>query len=195
MPRGIAKDHDAKRAALRKGAARYFARHGYDRASMTGAARECGVSKALIYHYYDSKEALLHDILNTHLSDLVNVVRETRPEGLNSLIHAILDTYADADAEHKLQLDALQTLPADLRTPLIELQKDLVSAMSDTLAKGSHDLSPDQLRALTMSIFGILNWFFMWHRPNKGLDRDAYADLVASFVSAGLETTDFKALQ
>ncbi len=61
---GMARDHDEKRAALRKGAADYFAAHGYDRASMTGAAKHCGVSKALIYHYYASKEALLFDILD-----------------------------------------------------------------------------------------------------------------------------------
>lgn len=193
MPRGIAKDHDAKRTALRKGAARYFARHGYDRASMTGTARECGVSKALIYHYYDSKEALLHDILNAHLSDLVGVATQTSTQGLNSLIHAILDTYADADAEHKLQLDALHTLPAPLRQPLIDLQKDLIGTMSDVLTQHRPDLTADQLRALTMSIFGILNWFFMWHRPGKGLDREAYADLIASFVAAGLKSTDLAA--
>ena len=55
MARGLARDHDEKRAALRKGAAAYFAAHGFDRASMTGAAKSCGVSKALIYHYWSSK--------------------------------------------------------------------------------------------------------------------------------------------
>ena len=114
MPRGIAKDHDEKRAALRKGAAAYFAAHGYDRASMTGAARGCGVSKALIYHYYASKEALLFDILDTHLSDLVAVVEDASDEGLPGLIRAILAAYEDADAEHKLQLDALSVLPPDM---------------------------------------------------------------------------------
>ena len=44
MPRGLAHDHEAKRAALRKGAAAYFAEHGYDRASMAGAAAACGVA-------------------------------------------------------------------------------------------------------------------------------------------------------
>ena len=75
MPRGVARDHDEKRAGLRAGAATYFARHGFDRASMSGAARECGVSKALIYHYYDSKEALLYDILGD--TDIGRALRRT----------------------------------------------------------------------------------------------------------------------
>ena len=47
-------------------------------------------------------------------------------------------------------------------------------------------LDADRLRALTMSVYGILNWFYMWHRPGKGLSRAAYADLAADFVLGGL---------
>ena len=186
MPRGVARDHDEKRAALRKGAARHFARQGYDRASMTGAARECGVSKALIYHYYDRKEALLFDILESHLTALVEVVEEAKDDGLPGLIRAILMAYADADAEHKLQIDALETLPPEMQSPLIALQRRLVVIFSDAIRAERPDLHADRLRALTMSVFGILNWFYMWHRPDKGLTREDYAELVAKFVDAGL---------
>ncbi len=186
MARGLARDHDEKRAALRKGAATYFARHGYDRASMTGAARECGVSKALLYHYYASKEALLFDILFTHLSDLVDVVDHARTEGIGALIRAILLAYEDADAEHKLQLDALATLPLEMRQPLLDLQRQLVTMMSDVVRTERPGLPADRLRAATMSVFGILNWFYMWHRPNKGLSRENYAKLAADFVRGGL---------
>jgi len=186
MPRGIARDHDAKRAALRKGAAAYFAQHGYDRASMTGAARQCGVSKALLYHYYDSKEALLFDILDTHLSELVTVVEEARYQGVPGLIGAILAIYEDADAEHKLQLDALSTLPDTLRDPLIAAQRRLVHALSAAIARERPDLTEDRLRAVTMSVFGILNWVYMWHRPDKGLSRADYASLAADFVRGGI---------
>lgn len=186
MPRGIARDHDEKRRALRKGAARYFARHGYDRASMTGAACECGVSKALIYHYYSGKEALLFDILQSHLSDLADVVERARGDGVSGLVRAILMAYADADAEHKLQLDALATLPDYMQAPLIALQRRLVAAMSGAIADEQPDLIGDRLRAATMSVFGILNWFYMWHRPGKGLSRAEYADFAADFVQGGL---------
>lgn len=186
MPRGIARDHDEKRAALRHGAARYFARHGYDRASMTGAARECGVSKALIYHYYDSKEALLFDILQTHLAALAEAAEAAQGTGLSGLIHAILAAYADADSEHKLQLDALATLPPEMQKPLIDLQRRLVTLMAQALTTENPALSGDRLRAVTMSVFGILNWFYMWNRPGKGLSRRQYADLATDFVRGGL---------
>lgn len=186
MPRGNAKDHDDKRITLRKGAAIYFARHGYDRASMTGAAQHCGVSKALIYHYYDSKEALLYDILETHLSYLLDAVEQNRPAALPDLIQAILSAYENADAEHKLQLDALATLPPELQEPLVDLQRRLVSIVSDAVANLRPDLTGDHLRSVTMSVFGILNWFYMWHRPGKGLSRAEYGKLAAEFVNGGV---------
>ncbi|GKY89087.1 TetR/AcrR family transcriptional regulator [Sinisalibacter aestuarii] len=188
MPRGIARDHDQKREAIRKGAAEYFARHGFDRASMTGAAKHCGVSKALIYHYYSAKEALLYDILDWHLTDLVETAREVSPEGgLGALICAILEAYEDADAEHKLQIDALSVLPDAQQAPLIALQRELVEMMSAALLHEAPALDgTDKLRPVTMSVFGILNWFYMWHRPGKGMDRKAYARLATDMVLNGI---------
>jgi AcrR family transcriptional regulator len=189
MPRGIARDHDQKREAIRRGAAKYFAAHGFDRASMTGAAKQCGVSKALIYHYYDSKEALLFDILDTHLTELVETARDVdEARGLGGLIHALLEAYEDSDAEHKLQLDALGVLPAELQAPLIALQRELVAIMSTALTREAPALAGGgKLSPVTMSVFGILNWFYMWHRPGKGLSRAQYAELATGLVLNGVK--------
>ncbi len=187
MARGVARDHDEKRLALRKGAAAYFARNGFDRASMTGAAKECGVSKALLYHYYDSKEALLYDILDGHLSDLLSTVEEAAPKGLSALIAAILAAYEDADAEHKLQLEALRSaLPPEMQAPLIAIQRRLVALMAEALQAERPDLTDRRLHAATMTVFGILNWFYMWHRPGRDLGRSEYAALATDFVKGGL---------
>lgn len=192
MPRGLAKDHDMKRAALRKSAARFFASHGFDRASMAGLAREAGVSKALLYHYWPSKEALLHDILDTHLGHLVEVVQVAIDEGgarpLDALVPAILAAYEDADAEHKLQLESLSLLPPELQAPLLAHQRALIRLMGDALRRECPAAceAPDRLRALTMTVWGILNWVYMWHRPGKGLSREAYGELAVRFVRGGL---------
>lgn len=186
MPRGVARDHAEKRAAIRKGAAAYFARHGFDRASMAGAARACGVSKALIYHYWPGKEDLLFDILEAHLSSLVAIVDSKRDADLRTLIGAILSAYRDADAEHKLQIDALAALPPERRAPLVDLQRRLVAALSAALA-AEGDVPSDRLRPLTMAVFGMLNWFFVWHRPGKGISREDYGDLVTNLVLKGIK--------
>ena len=55
MARARAADYDGKRKAILHRSAGLFAKHGYDRASMANIAQACGASKALLYHYYDSK--------------------------------------------------------------------------------------------------------------------------------------------
>jgi hypothetical protein len=73
-----------------------------------------------------------------------------------------------------------------MKAPLMEAQRRLVQAMSAAVAEEAPHLPADRLRAVTMSIFGILNWVYMWHRPGKGLSRAAYAELASDFVMAGL---------
>ncbi len=168
---------------------------------MAGLARACGVSKSLIYHYYPSKEALLYDILFTHLSALKEAVESVEsgidPEAdLKLIVHVILDAYRHADAEHKLQLDALGTLPDEERQALEALQRDLVALVSEALARTAEELfsaRPEALRPAAMSLFGMLNWVYMWHRPTGGISRDGYADMAADLMIGGMERLARKA--
>jgi len=195
MARTIAKDHEAKREAILHTAATFFAEHGFDRASMGRLAEACGVSKALIYHYYPSKDALLFDILDTHLTALVEVVEAAASEPgtpqsrLRALIKAILVAYRDSDAEHKVQLEALSSLPEDNQRHLRALQRRLVTHMSEAVRAIEPErfaARPDLVGPVTMSVFGMLNWFYLWHKPGGPIDRDAYADIVADLVIGGL---------
>jgi len=194
MARTIAKDYAEKRLAILATAARFFAENGFDRSSMNQLAQACGVSKALIYHYYNSKDALLFDIVHTHLSDLLAVVeavdRSAPPEVvLRNLCQAILQAYRDADAQHQVQAVAMKTLPADQRALLADLQKQMITIVSDVIRRQTpelYDRDPDKLTPVTMSLFGMLNWFYMWHRPGKGISRDDYARLAADLALAGV---------
>jgi len=46
-----------------------FAEKGYSNTSMADIAEACEVQKATLYHYFDSKEALLFGILDCHVED------------------------------------------------------------------------------------------------------------------------------
>jgi len=64
MARTRAQDYDAKRLVILHKSAELFAQYGYSGTSITMIADACGVSKALLYHYYPDKEAVLFDILS-----------------------------------------------------------------------------------------------------------------------------------
>ncbi|WP_048648076.1 TetR/AcrR family transcriptional regulator [Nitratireductor soli] len=195
MARTRAKDYDDKRDAILHGAASIFARDGYDRASMAQLAGEMSVSKALLYHYYASKEALLYDIIASHLQELVEVVEDAdRPDAapqirLEGLVTALLEAYRDADNEHRVQLSGLRLLPEAQQEELKALERRLVALFAEAVRQvnpEAFDTKP-LLKPVTMSLFGMLNWFYMWFREDRGITRADYARLATSLLVSGVK--------
>ena len=80
MARPKAASFDLQRGAIRDAAARLFAEKGYASASIAEIAAACGVSKALLYHYYRDKEDLLFDIALSYVERLRDLVRDVQHE-------------------------------------------------------------------------------------------------------------------
>jgi AcrR family transcriptional regulator len=84
---------DERRRRLLELGAELFARHSYDELSMAGIARQAGISKALLYHYFPSKR----DYFAATLQEAaVEVARRTEPDpGLPPLeaLAASLDAF------------------------------------------------------------------------------------------------------
>lgn len=193
MARPRAADHFEKRNAILAQAAELFARHGYDRASLAMIAQACGVSKALVYHYWQDKEELLFDVLAQHLQQLVEIARaaadpERPPQArLESLAFALLDAYRDADAVHRVQIACLPLLSAPRQEALRALERALVAEAAGIVAELHPALAGARhlLKPLTMSFFAMLNWHYLWHREDGPVTRQAYARMVATLIAAG----------
>jgi TetR/AcrR family transcriptional regulator len=192
MARPRAADYDDKRTAILRRAAALFANQGYDRTSMTEIATALGVSKALFYHYYPSKDALLVDIIRSHLLELVAAAETAGGASLaprarlRAIIAAILDCYRDADAEHKIQINHLGQLPEVEQTELKALERRLIAVMADAVRSLRPELDHNLIKPVVMSIFGTLNWKYMWFREGGPVSREAYADLVTQLFADGL---------
>ncbi|MEP3784615.1 TetR/AcrR family transcriptional regulator [Ascidiaceihabitans sp.] len=196
MARPIAKDHDAKRAHILKTAARVFADTGFARASMSQVAKDCGISKANIYHYYDSKDALLFDILDTYLLALRDRVltlslTDLSPEAqLQAIICETLHAYNGMDEEHKIQTEGIPLLTTNQQAILKGYQRDMVRQLSDVVKSIAPQVFGDdktKLRATVMSIFGMLNWFYMWNSGAGDAERTEYAQLVTRLTLSGVK--------
>lgn len=195
MVRTIAKDHDQKRAQILKSAAKVFAELGYDRSSMSLLARECGISKANIYHYYDSKDALLFDLLDSYLSALHDRICGIELDGLEpearlrATVSETLQAYQGADYEHRVQSAAISALPVEQQDVLRRYQRDMVKHMSaiiEAIAPEVFAEDPGKLYSTTMSVFGMLNWFYMWNSRAGADAREEYATLVSNLTLNGV---------
>ena len=196
MARTIAKDYDAKRTSILKKSAQYFADQGYDRASVSQVAGACGISKSLIYHYYESKEQLLFDILQSHLNAIHECVAAISNHNKDPKIHLrhlvaeLLTAYRGADAEHRLQLQSTTALSLEQQHELAETQRAIVKVFADTIESIAPDYlqdMPQHQRPITMSLFGMLNWFYLGYQPGRSMNRIEYANLATDILLGGLD--------
>jgi len=193
VARTKAADYDAKKAGIIGVAAKLFAEDGYYQSSMAALAAECGISKALLYHYYENKDALLYDVIGDHLETLCEVVEasddpDAEPEErLHGLISALLEQYRDADNQHKVQINAMKFLGPEQQQRLKAMERRLVVVFSDAVHGVNPRLSerPGLLKVVTMSLFGMLNWHYMWFRSDGPIDRDEYARIATRLIIDG----------
>lgn len=88
----------AGEAAILDAAVMLFSAHGFDAVSMREVASEAGVSKANIYHHFESKEALYRAILEQSADDLSGLV-ETLAESSGSFESRISE-FATGHLQH-----------------------------------------------------------------------------------------------
>ena len=202
MARSVSKNYDEKRLLILKAAAEVFARDGIARSSMNAVAKTCGISKANIYHYYASKDALLFDILDSYLSDLSNHICNlplhnlNAKDKLNAITREVLYAYDGMDHQHKIQIEGLPLLPKEQQKLLKEYQRSMLVIFSDVLS----EIVPPKvkydrivLRNITMSLFGMLNWYYIWN-PNADLKaREEYASTITELTVSG--AARFKIIQ
>jgi AcrR family transcriptional regulator len=84
---------DERRRRLLELGAGLFARHAYDELSMARIAREAGISKALLYHYFPSKQAYFAATLEQAAAELAELTRPDPQLGAVEQLSRSLDAY------------------------------------------------------------------------------------------------------
>ena len=108
---------------------------------------------------------------------------------LEALCAEILNAYEGMDDEHKIQTEGIPLLPEDQQSILKGYQRDMVRHMEAFLSAATESLQSDTetRRAATMSVFGMLNWFYMWNTHKVADGRAAYAKTVAAITMGGVQ--------
>lgn len=196
MARTRASDFEEKQHAILISAAAVFAEQGMEKASMAQIAKHAHVSKALLYHYYPSKDALIFDIVHTHLMGLDEAVTAAdKPDlapakRLHALVWAVLDNYRGADNEHNVQLNGTSALSDEQKDAIRAIERRIVKRFSTVLGEINPSLkNPDRplLMPVTMSLFGMLNWVYLWFRDGGAVTREDYADIATTLILEGVK--------
>ncbi|MBO6868933.1 MAG: TetR family transcriptional regulator [Thalassococcus sp.] len=196
MARTRAKDFEEKQHQLLLVAAHVFATDGMEKASMSGIAKLAGVSKSLLYHYYPSKSELIFSIIQAHLVELEAALTEaddpTLPprDRLQKLVKATLDAYEGADDMHKVQLNAGEALDDDQLAQVTAMNRQIVKRIADVIAEIHPELaapSGSLLMPVTMSLFGMMNWAYLWFREDGPMTREDYARMATTLILDGVK--------
>ncbi|SFP66490.1 TetR/AcrR family transcriptional regulator [Tranquillimonas alkanivorans] len=191
MARPRADDYADKRAAIHRRAAQTLSEAG-GRASMSRIAEDCGISKALLYHYYKNRDALISDILCTHLREIDRALAKAcegraGADRLHCLSRTLLALYEDADDLHRLQLGALGKLPEEDARRIRTLERVILDRFRAAIREVAPDLDGAGMTAASMSLMGMLNWVFTWFRPGGALTRDEFARHATDMLLRSLE--------
>ena len=197
MARPKSASHDLKRDQILDVAAQCFARQSFPAASMNDIAAACGTSKARLYHYYESKEAILLDLLDRYTQRLLALIGEAEAraqrknlserEALNELVRAFLAEYETSATRHVALVHDTKFLGELQRELILNRQRDVVAAFTRFLKRAYPDrVTATNQTALTMMLFGMINWTFTWLRPGGPMSYSAFADEVVAVLERGM---------
>jgi TetR/AcrR family transcriptional regulator, cholesterol catabolism regulator len=184
----------ATRQRLVATAARLFAERGYEATSIEEILQELQVSRGALYHHFDSKEALLFEIMMFGLDkvrdEVILPVRAISDpeERLRQLItrHARITTRGHGAVAH-LQ-DEIRALPPPARKQVehrMRVYFDLVRGTLDELHAAGRLCDVDRTVA-TFSLIGMILWLPRWFRQDGRLTQDHVAENIANLALSGL---------
>ncbi|MCC7430188.1 TetR/AcrR family transcriptional regulator [bacterium] len=78
----ILSNEPEKKEAIKRVAYDLFVRFGFSKTSMEDIAKQCGISKALLYYYYVNKEAIFEEVLVDEATNFMNFVEKSLPENV-----------------------------------------------------------------------------------------------------------------
>jgi AcrR family transcriptional regulator len=161
-------ENDERRRLLLELGAELFTRHAYDEISMAQIAREAGISKALLYHYFPSKQDYFVATLASGAEELRALV-EPDPglppaEALMAAVDAYLSWIDENAAAYSKLLQSAATVP-EVR----ELVEGVRAATADRILEGLDAGANPRART------AVRGW--LWFMDGACLDWIAHRDL------------------
>jgi TetR/AcrR family transcriptional regulator, cholesterol catabolism regulator len=185
---------DNRRAEICRTAAQIIRDQGYDATSVNEIARALGITKAGLYHYISSKEALLFEIMSFGMDQIeaevvAPLVGVSDPEErLRQILirHATIATRAHGAVAQLA--DEIRALPTPLRRKIQQRTRDYFHLVRDTLAelRTAGRLRDVDLTVAAFTLLGMILWTPRWFRQGGRLTSEQVAAEVAQIAMAGL---------
>lgn len=193
MARTRSENYDDIQNGILTVACELFARQSYMRASIAELADACRLSRGALYHYFQSKEAILFAILDAHVRRMIADVEDAIAAETDTLaqfraaIRAIVELNARSPNEQRLILNDMAFLSEAEQSSIKSLERQIVDIISELLIRldKQRKIAKRTKTVYTMMLFGILNFSHTWFDPARGLSPTEFADTIVDLFLYG----------
>jgi AcrR family transcriptional regulator len=203
MARTRSEDYDDIQQGILISACELFAQQGYMRASITDLAEACRLSRGALYHYFQSKEAILFAILDAHVRRMIVDVqsaiagKSTTLDQFRAATRAIVELNARSSNQQRLILNDLSFLSESEQTMIKSLERQIVDIVSDLLVRLDKEgkIVKRTKKIYSMMLFGILNFSHTWFDPAGGITPTEFADMIVDLFLFGFTAPTAQAIK
>ena len=174
--------------------AELFAARGFAATSMQDIGDALGVSRPSLYHYFDSKEAIMLRLIEGLAVSAEPAIQrvvesESAPDRkLQDLVAALITPIAESPGRFRLLLTTDATMGMGSTARLRTLQRTVVKSISSVIAEGVEAglfRRVDQ-QVATFTVLGMINWIAWWYPAGKALPIDELCGTIADLALASL---------
>lgn len=171
---------DARRSQILAAASECFRSRGFHGASISQISRACGMSAGHIYHYFDSKEAIIAAIVARDVDRIFKLTEDLRaaPDMLDALVagveQALVDNSDPSVTGIKLEILAEAARNPQIAATVQAADRLCLANLSDLLrplrAAAGHGDSDDELDAISETMAALFDGLLVRAARNPDAD-------------------------
>ena len=175
-------------------AAGLFDKSSYSSTTMDDIAREIGVAKPTLYHYFQSKDEILQAIHEEFIDLLVTSHEQRTKTGMSPeelLLEAMTDILQLMETHRghvRVFFEHHRELPPEARERIRQKRDDYEAMVRDQFAAGIRRgiFRQVDVRLATLATFGMCNWAYQWYRSEGELRPRDIARQFWAFMMTGI---------
>jgi AcrR family transcriptional regulator len=178
---------DERRRQLLERGAELFATHSFSELSMARIAREAGISKALLYHYFPSKQDFFVATLQQGAQE---IARRTEPdpnlpplEALAGSLDAFLAWIEENETAYRKLMESVGSVP-EVKALIDEIRDATSARILDGLGAG--DPPPPTMRAAARGWLWFMDGAILDWLEHRDMSRTELRDLLLGSLAGSL---------
>lgn len=172
-----------------------FVGKGYSATSIQDIVDALGVTKGSFYYHYKSKEALLMDIHEQYIDDLLErqqtiLQRQAAAkEKLAEMVHLLIGDMEKQGPIANVYFRELRHLKEEnakaIRMKRTEFREQIEAVLTEGIDSGEfrRGLNP---KIIAFAVLGVTNWSYQWFQPGGELSTVELAELYTDFILHGI---------